>query len=156
MVDTIQSAEQIPKTLLDEFSSDLWFRASHTYTYLRPRCVNPTTFKLRPQVFGLTEEALHREVESWLGVVYEITEGKLRYLFRAMVPHSQEGEGAESSRRAATEALQPMLLQIEETIFEVRRTIASFNPGEGEYLEHFQGSTMLFPIIMPPLSMAPP
>lgn len=64
MVDAIQSMERIPRTLLDEFSGELWFDSSHTHTYLRLRCVNPTTFKLRPQRFSLTEEALHREVES--------------------------------------------------------------------------------------------
>lgn len=41
-------------------------------------------------------------------------------------------------------------------MFKVRRTMASFEPGECEYPEHFQGSTILFPIIMPPLPMAPP
>jgi len=144
--------ERIPKTLLDEFSGDIWFGASHAHTYLKPRCVNPTTFKLRPQRFVLIEEALRREVKSWAGMACEITEGNPRYLFEAMAPQSQEGEGAKSSsRRAATKVLQPMLLQMEEKMFEVRRTIESFKPGEGEYPKHFQGSTMLFPIIMPPL-----
>lgn len=45
---------------------------------------------------------------------------------------------------------------MEEKMFEVRRTITSFEPGEGDYLEHFQCSTMLFPIVTPPLSMESP
>jgi len=86
MVDAIQSMERIPKTSLDEFSGDLWFRASHAYIYLRPQCVNPTTLKLTPQRFSLTEEALCREVESWPRVASKIIEGKPRYLFGALAP----------------------------------------------------------------------
>ena len=61
-----------------------------------------------------------------------------------------------NSRRAATKVLQPMLFLMEKKMFEVRRKIASFEPGEGDYPEHFQGSTMLFSIITPPLSTTPP
>ena len=86
MVDTIQSIERIPNTLLDEFLEELWFGTSHAHTYLRPQCVNLSTFKLRPQRFSLTEEALRREVESWPGVAYEVREGKPKYLFGALMP----------------------------------------------------------------------
>lgn len=64
MVDAIQSSERILKAVLDEFSGDLWFGASHVHTYLRLWCVNLSTFKLRPQSFSLAEETLDREVES--------------------------------------------------------------------------------------------
>lgn len=99
---------------------------------------------------------MRREVGYCLGVACEIKKRNPRYLFRAMAQQNQ-GEGAKSSSRmAATKLLQPMLLQMEEKKFEVRRTITSFKPGEGDCPKHFQGSTMLFPIITSPLLMAPP
>jgi len=32
---TIKETKRIPKALLDEFSRELWFGASHAHTYLR-------------------------------------------------------------------------------------------------------------------------
>lgn len=36
MLITIKSTERIPKPLLDEFSEEIWFGASHGHTYLQP------------------------------------------------------------------------------------------------------------------------
>ena len=41
-------------------------------------------------------------------------------------------------------------------MFKVGRTIESFESGESDYPENFQGSTMLFPIVTQPLSMETP
>lgn len=73
------------------------------------------------------------------------------------MPQDREEDGAESSRKwVADEVLQPILLQMEEKMFEVRRTVASFELGESDYPEHLQGYTILFPIVMPPISMEIP
>jgi len=84
MLVTIRSTERIPKTLLDEFSEELWFGAKHAHTYLRPRCVHLETFKMRPQRFVLMTKVLHKEVGSWPGVACEITDRKCNYLSRAL------------------------------------------------------------------------
>jgi len=81
MLMTIRLMQRITKTLLDEFSKEIWFEASHVHTYLRPRCVHLETFKMRPQRFVLTATTLHTEVGSWPGVACEIIDGKYNYLF---------------------------------------------------------------------------
>lgn len=87
----------------------------------------------------------------------EVREGNPKYLFEAMMPQNHKGDGVESNKtRVADEVLQLMLLQMEEKMFEERRIVASLELVGSNYPEHFQGSTMLFPIVMPPLSMAPP
>lgn len=48
MLATIRSTKRIPKALLDEFSKEVRFGASHAHTYLRRWCVQPETFKMRP------------------------------------------------------------------------------------------------------------
>jgi len=84
MLATIRSTERIPKALLDEFSEEVWFEASHTHTYLRPQCFYTETFKMSPQRFILTVMALQKEVGSWSGVACGITDEKYNYLFEAM------------------------------------------------------------------------
>jgi len=49
-----------------------------------------------------------------------------------------------------------MVLQMEEKMFELKRTIASFESGESNYPAQFQGSTMFSPIITTPLAMKLP
>ena len=82
----ISSMQMIPKTLLDEFSGEVSFEALHGHTYLRPECIHPETFKMRPQKFILTEAALPIEMGSWPGVACEITNGKYKYMFETLKP----------------------------------------------------------------------
>lgn len=159
MISTIRSTETIPKALLDEFSEEVWFRASHTHTYLRPWCVHPEIFKMRSQRFILTETMLHKKVGSWSRVAYEITDGKYNYIFGALKQWAQRGDVAESSRKWPVEDfLHPMVLQMKEKMFELRQTISSFEGqlGESNYPTQFQGSTMFSPIITTSLAMQLP
>lgn len=84
MLVTIRSTKRIPKTLLEEFSEEIYFRASHAHTYLRSWCVHLETFNMRPQRFVLMIEALHKELGSWPRVAWKITDGKCNYLFGAL------------------------------------------------------------------------
>lgn len=99
MLATIRSTERIPKTLLDELTEEVWFRASHAHTYLRPWCVHLETFKMRLQRFVLTTTVLHKEVRSWSGVTYEIMDGNYNYFFRALKQQAQGGDVVEISRK---------------------------------------------------------
>lgn len=103
MLITIRSMQRTSKPLLDEFSKEIWFGASHGHTYLKPWCVHPDTFKMRPQKFVLTDEALHSELGSWSGVACEIIEEKYKYLFGGLKPQLQEGEAGESSQKRPAE-----------------------------------------------------
>lgn len=121
ILDTIRSMERIPKPLLDDFSKEIWFGASHGHNYLRSRCVHPDTFKMRSQKIVLIEVALHSENGSWSGVAYDITEEKYRYLFCGLKPQSQAREEGESSRkRPVEEDIHPMVLQMEQQMFVIR------------------------------------
>lgn len=71
----------------------------------------------------------------------------------------QAGELGESSRNRPTEEyIHTMVLQMEQQMFVIRKTITSFdeNSGEINHPIHFQGSTRFLSIIKSPLAMEIP
>ena len=44
LIDVISAQESILRILLDEYSKQIWFGASHDNTWLRPHCVGVDTF----------------------------------------------------------------------------------------------------------------
>lgn len=63
-----------------------------------------------------------------------------------------------SGKRSAEDDLHLMVLQMEENMFELRQTIASFEgqSGERNYPSQFQGSNMFSPTITTLLAMKLP
>ena len=47
MVDIVARQQRVPRSLLDRYYSQIWFGVTHKQTYIRPTCVDETTFKMR-------------------------------------------------------------------------------------------------------------
>jgi hypothetical protein len=60
---------QIPQSLLNRHTHNIWFRMSHDHMFVRPLGAAPTLFHMNPLPFYLDEVVFNKEVTSWLGVI---------------------------------------------------------------------------------------
>ena len=113
MVDFTMSQQRIPRNLLDDYSTQVWFGVSHKKTYIRIACVLESTFKMRSLKFQIDEQDFHAEVRSWPGVAMEIRSGVYIYSFDGMLPDPLLGETSEEAMaRMSRLQLTPIIEQL--------------------------------------------